>query len=211
MSLTGYRLDLGAADTFRPDDPRLAPLQACANQHRLTLVVGAPVPSPQGLHIGAIILGPHQAPKTHFKVHLHPGEEGTFTPGLPKPPLRLGPETVGLAICADITHPEHVRSAAAQRATIYAAGCFLTPKGYLPDTTLLRGYAAAYGLAVLMANFGAPSSGWASAGRSAIWQPRGELVVEGPPAGAAILLARRHRSGWQGRVLRHPVAILHAV
>jgi predicted amidohydrolase len=201
LSLTGYHLGLSRMNAIAPSDARIARLQALANLRDAVLVVGAPVLSSAGLHIGALIFAPHQAVRTHLKVHLHPGEEVAFVPGPPSEPLRLGAEVVGLAICADITHPEHAQTAAALGSTIYAAGCFLTPTGYATDSQLLGGYARRYGLTVLMANFGAPSGRWPSAGRSAIWSPQGHLLVQGPAAGAAVLLARRTSAGWQSRVL----------
>ena len=43
---------------------------------------------------------------------------------------------------------------------------------------------------VLMANFGNGNGTWMSAGRSAIWSHTGELLIEGPPEGEAVLVAR---------------------
>lgn len=202
LSLTGYHLGLTREDAIAPNDPRLAPLRALANAHDLVLVAGAPVLSPAGLHIAALILAPHQPVRSHLKVHLHDGEEAAFVPGLPSDPLRLGPEAVGLAICADITHPEHAETAAARGCTIYAASCFLTPTGYDADCRLLQSYARVYGFTVLMANFGAPSGHWRSAGRSAIWSSEGCYLAQAPPEGAAVVLARRTSAGWQTRLLR---------
>jgi len=202
LSLTGYDLSLTPRDAIAPDDPRMAPLQALADAHHAVLVAGAPVLSPAGLHIGALVFAPNRPARKYLKVHLHHGEEVTFSPGLPSEPLRVGHEVVGLAICADIAHPEHARSAAELGCTVYAAGCFLTPTGYDADCRLLRGYAVGHGLTVLMANFGAPSSRWLSAGKSAVWSPEGGLLAQGPGAGAAVVLARRTSAGWQARVLQ---------
>jgi predicted amidohydrolase len=208
LSLTGYDLALTARDALAPDDPRLAPLQDVANSSRAILVVGAPVLSPAGLHIGALLFAPHQRVRSHFKVHLHDGEEVAFVPGLASGPFSLGPDVVSLAICADITHPQHAEAAADQGCTIYAAGCFLTPTGYRTDARRLRDAAARHGFTVLMANFGAPSSRWLAAGKSAVWKPGGTLLAQGPPVGAAVVLARRTGAGWQIRVLhaREPQA-----
>ena len=64
------------------------------------------------------------------------------------------------------------------------------PNGYAYDTDLLAGYAREHHLMVLMANFGNGNGTWMSAGRSAIWSPTGALLIQGPPEGEAILVAK---------------------
>jgi predicted amidohydrolase len=190
LSLTGYRRDLTAADALAPADDRLRPLHAVADTRDLLVIAGAPVLSPRGLHIGALCFTPHRAAAVSLKRFLHDGEERAFTPGQSGPPLPVAGQVVCVAICADITHPEHARDAADQGATIYAASCFLTPAGYAADTTLLERYACEHGMAVLMANYGAPSGEWPSAGRSAIWSRDGALLACGPADGEAVVVAQ---------------------
>lgn len=190
LSLTGYDRGLTPADALTPADPRLRPLQALADARAIVIVVGAPVVSTAGLHIGALCFAPGRAPATYLKRHLHDGEEVAFTAGAGGDPLTIDGHTVCIAICADIAHAAHAQAAAEQGATIYAASCFITPGGYATDAGLLAGYAREHRMAVLLANYGAPTGGWLAAGRSAIWSPEGALLATGPEAGEAVVVAQ---------------------
>jgi predicted amidohydrolase len=152
LSLTGYDRRLTPHDALTPTDPRLHPLQAIADAHELTIVVGAPVASARGLHIGALSILPGRPAQTYLKQYLHQGEEVTFAPGEGGAPLCVGGHTVRIAICADITHPEHARAAADAGARLYVASCFLTPSGYPTDAGLLQRYAREHRMVVLLAN-----------------------------------------------------------
>ena len=189
LSLTGYDRHLTVADALDAAEPRLQPLRALADSHQIVIVVGAPVASAKGLHIAALSFGPGAGTATYLKEFLHEGEESAFIPGSGGDQLPLGGHSVGLAICADITHPDHAARTAGRGATIYAASCFLTEQGYQADTALLRGYARAHRMVVLMANYGAPIDSWCSAGRSAIWSSTGELLACAPPEGEALISA----------------------
>lgn len=192
LSLTGYSLALTRADALATDDPRLQMLQHVADANDIVIVAGAPIESASGLNIGALCFGPRRPAVTYSKRFLHAGEEKTFVPGLGGDPLSIHDHTVGLAICAEITHPEHATEAARRGADIYAASCFITPNGYTYDTSLLAGYAREHRMMVLMANFGNGNHTWASAGRSAIWSHTGALLIQGPPEGEAVLVAKTH-------------------
>jgi NAD+ synthase (glutamine-hydrolysing) len=60
---------------------------------------------------------------------------------------------------------------------------FIVPSSWEAEAALLRERAAANGMLVAMANQGAPAGGMASAGRSSIWDERGELVLQLEPSG----------------------------
>jgi predicted amidohydrolase len=189
LSLTGYDRRLTPRNALAPSDPRLQPLQAIADARDLIIVAGAPVISADGLHIGALSFTPGRPARAYLKQYLHGGEEITFAPGEGGESLRLGDHTISIAICADITHPEHAQAAADRGAGIYAASCFITPNGYATDAGLLQGYARKHRMVVLLANYGAGTSEWRSAGRSAIWSNDGTLLACGPAEGEAIVHA----------------------
>ncbi|MEI7768514.1 MAG: carbon-nitrogen hydrolase family protein [Chloroflexales bacterium] len=195
LSLTGYDRRLTPADALPPADPRLQPLQALADAREVVIIAGAPIPSPSGLHIGALCFAPHRAVTTYLKRYLHAGEEVTFTAGSGGDALRVAGQVVCVAICADITHAEHAQTAVTQGAGIYAASCFITPGGYATDAGLLVGYARKHRMAVLMANYGVPTGGWMAAGRSAIWSRKGDLLACGPAEGEAVIVAHLAEAG----------------
>ncbi|MCX6649016.1 MAG: carbon-nitrogen hydrolase family protein [Candidatus Bathyarchaeota archaeon] len=200
LSLTGYEPDIAAANVLTPDDPRLRPFRDIAEKHSITIVAGAPYRSLEGLHIAAFALQPRGA-HIYTKHHLHHGEEAYFSAGTMGLEIGLDGERVSFAICADTTHPSHAEAAARAGATVYAAGVFITPTGIEADSAQLRGYAKDHRMVVLMANFAAPSSGFATAGRSAIWDELGETVVQAPGVGDALLIAHREDGAMKGELV----------
>jgi predicted amidohydrolase len=189
LSLTGYRRSLTLADAIDPLDARLGAVRDVAVERDIHAAVGLPLEVPNGLAIGTACYGGDGGVVVYLKQFLHEGEETAFVPGTVPGAITVGGRRVGLAICADITHPNHAVDAAADGAFIYAASCFLTPDGYDVDAALLSGHAARHRMAVIMANFGGPCGGFDSAGRSAIWNGDGMLLAQAPALGAAVVAA----------------------
>ncbi len=205
LSLTGYEPSLVADLVLDAGDTMLAPLRDAARTTGMALVVGAPVaPVVAGsrLAIGAWVFATDGSAALYRKRYLHPGEEEFASAGTEDFHVRpLAGQPTALAVCADTTHPEHALAARDGGASLYACGSVISEGGYAKDSIQLQGYAADLGLAVLMANHGAPTGGYASAGRSAFWAPGGEQVVAAPGAGACLVIASRSGGAWQGRVV----------
>jgi predicted amidohydrolase len=200
LSLTGYEPDIAAIHTFTAEDLRLKPLIDIARKHAITIVAGAPYRSPRGLHIAALVIQPEEV-HVYTKHHLHSGEEVYFVPGTMGLQIGVEGERVSFAVCADTTHPEHAEVAARTGATVYAACVFITPTGIDVDSAQLRGYAESHRMTVLMANYASPSGGFPTAGRSAVWDKRGERVVEAPSSGEALLLVHGEGETLVGEVI----------
>ena len=204
LSLMGYEPTLMARNVLAPDAPQLAPLRDAAAQHGMVLVVGMAVAAEPGQAspgIGSVVLHPDGRTELYRKHHLHDGEQQFASPGAaPAHVTELGGEPVGLAVCADITHPEHAQATRAGGAALYACSMVLSPGGYPAESALLQGYARTHGMAVLMANYGAPTGGYLCVGRSALWAPGGDLVVSAPGVGACLVVGRRSEGVWTGGV-----------
>ncbi len=205
LSLTGYEPALVAGLVLDAGDAVLAPLREAARTTGIALVVGAPVePVMAGDKpaIGAWVFGADGSAALYRKRYLHPGEEQFASAGSEDVYVRtLAGQPTALAVCADTTHPEHALAARDGGAALYACGSVISEGGYAKDSGQLRGYAADLGLAVLMANHGAPTGGYVCAGRSAFWSPGGEAVVAAPGAGACLVIASCEGGTWQGHVV----------
>ena len=188
LSLTGYEPDLASSLAFQENDPQLIPFQAAAQQHQMIIVVGAPLYSPTGLHIASCALLPDGSSVWYTKHHLHQGEERFFQAGQRNPSLSSFGHQFSFAICADITHPTHPQLAAQAGAQCYLASVFLTPKGYSADIALLESYARQYQMTIVMANYGGPSGGFSSAGKSVIWSKTGTLLAMGKASGEDLVI-----------------------
>jgi predicted amidohydrolase len=207
LSLTGYELAIARSNSVHPHDHRLDPLRRLAEKANMTIVVGAPILNEQlELHIGALALSPDGTVSTYTKQFLHQGEEQIFTPGLGGAMLLVEDTPVALAICADTLRPQHAADAKEHGAKVYAVGALITENGYEPDTAFLRQYSARHSMVVLMANHSAPTGGWVSAGKSAIWSEDGNLVIASPGTTEALVIARRKEHVWDGVLLSVPAS-----
>ena len=208
LSLTGYELSLAQELAFSQQDPRLEPLSGLAATLSMTLIVGAPVRLQSGLHIGAFILGPDGSAELYTKHHLGafssaascdgvvpPAEATVFRPGDRNPLVAFGDATAAVAICADTGRPSHPRAAAERGAKAYLASMFVIPSEYEREVGSLRAYAEQHSMVVAFANYGGPTGGLASAGRSAILSDRGELLAQLDEHGAGIAVATEQSGG----------------
>ena len=209
LSLIGYEPALIADHVLTADHPALVALRQAAQSHHVALVVGAPaVPEGEGAlpAIGAWLLGPDGSVALYRKRHLHSSEETFASAGTQDAQVQLiAGEPTALAVCADITHPEHAQAARGAGAALYAAGVLISEKAYAVESTMLQGYARDHDMAVLAANYSGTSGGYVSAGRSAFWAPGGRCVAAAPDDAPCIVWAARSDSGWAGGVLSLPV------
>ena len=203
LSLTGYELDLLAAQAFTEGDARLAPLRDFAAPRRLCALIGAPLSNPQGKpHIGTLILHPGGEITRYAKQHLHASENDYAAPGEADTQVfAVGETRCAPAICYDTAHATHAKRAAQAGAALYLAGVLWSEKGYAADAADLARAARENKLTCLVANHGAPSGGYQSAGRSALWAPGGALVAAAPGTGNALLVARPQAQGWHGEII----------
>lgn len=190
LSLSGYDLPGLSAAALSADDQRLAPLSQRAIKHSLTIVVGAPLRNPNGLpFIGAIAFPPDGRGTVYRKHFLHDGEEKFAAPGSAiSQVIDVRGVPVALAVCADTGHQQHPHAAVMAGATLYAAGSVITPQGYTKESTMLSGYAKLFSIGILLANHAFETGGYQSAGRSAIWLPDGQLLVDAPGTGECLVI-----------------------
>ena len=203
LSLTGYEPDLAAPLAFSLDDARVASLRRLAVEHRIALTVGAPVRTAADKPaIGAFILTPDGDVRTYLKMHLGKSEVAYFSHGETPFTLDVDGHRLGLSICADSSRESHAQAYRDLGAQIYAAGVFLTGEWYQEDAPRLQKYAATFGLLSVMANQGASAGTYESIGRSAIWAPGGNLLVQADGVENALVTATLGKTGWQGNLIR---------
>ena len=191
LSLTGYEL---GAPTLTAGDPRLCPLaEACAETGSIALA-GAPVPGGAGRpHIAVLAVDGEGISVAYRKLWLGDAEAGRFGPGDKPAVLEVDGWRLGLAICKDVSVPQHQVDTAALGIDAYVAGTVMfAGERVLQDERASR-IAASYGMWVAIASFaGATGGGYTEcAGRSALWSPDGALAVQagtGPGAVVSALL-----------------------
>jgi predicted amidohydrolase len=214
LSLTGYELDLARELAFAERDPRLTPLIEVASTSSMILIVGAPVRTGSRFHIGAFIISSDRKVELYTKHHLGafsagascdgivpPAEATVFHPGKRNPLVRFDGNIAAVAVCADTGQRSHPQEAVERSARMYLASMFVIPSEFERETANLRGYSIQHSMTVAFANFGGPSGGLSSAGRSAIWSASGELIAQLDATGAGVAVAIESHSGWRGRTI----------
>ena len=178
LSLTGYEPTLAQELALNPEDGRLDVFQTLAAIHNLTIGVGAPTRLPTGVGISLIMFRPNQSRHVYAKQHLHPDEEAFFVSGGITGNLSSGGDNVALAICYELSVPEHAALAFARGATVYIASVAKSARGVEMADQRLAEIARRYAMTVVMANAIGPADGGECAGQTAVWNTQGRLVAQ---------------------------------
>lgn len=175
LSLTGYEPSLAKDLAIELEDSRLDVFQKLANDHQMTIGIGAPVRSEKGIWISMVLFRSGQARDTYSKQYLHEDELPFFAPGPPSKGMLN--DHVALAICYEISVPEHAQIASKNGATIYIASVAKTKQGITSAHETLSQIAKDYSMTVLMCNAVGECEEGLCTGGSAVWDKEGKLKV----------------------------------
>ncbi|WP_439624544.1 hypothetical protein [Gemmata sp.] len=117
------------------------------------------------------------------------------------PLVAFGGGTAAVAVCADVGTPAHPQRAADRGADTYLASMFVIPSDYDGEVAKLGQYAARHRMLTALANFGGPSGGLRSAGRSAVWSETGDLLVRLDPNGSGVAVVAETSEGYRTRAI----------
>lgn len=178
LSLTGYEPALAQKLALPPTDPRLDVFQTLADAGSITIAVGAPTQSTPLPGISLLIFQPGQPRRMYTKQFLHADENPFFTPG-PTTTARLGLQNeAALAICYELSVPQHAKAAAEQGAEIYLASVAKFARGIAAAHGRLAQIAQTYGMVSLMVNCVGLADGEWCAGQSAVWNRDGQRLAQ---------------------------------
>lgn len=176
LSLTGYEPTLAKDLAMKPDDPRLNDFQVLSDAHGITIGVGAPTKHEAGICISLLLFQPHQARYMYAKSYLHPDEETFFVPGQSTPQVQINLTNIALAICYEISVPEHLASALKSGPEMYVASVAKFENGIDKALERLSSVAQDCSMPVLMANCVGFADGGPYAGKSSVWNHHGALI-----------------------------------
>jgi predicted amidohydrolase len=176
LSLTGYEPTLAKSLAINKDDKQLDELQIICNTGKISIGVGLPTKSDQGICISMIIFQPNQSRKIYSKQFLHPGEEIYFTNGHEQLFLTINNHKIAPAICYELSVSAHSAHANDNGVNIYMASVCDTIKGVDKDLAKLSDLANTYQMIVVMSNFVGQTGGYDCGGKSSVWNEQGELL-----------------------------------
>lgn len=176
LSLTGYEPKLSKELATNMDDSRLDDFQKISDAKHITIGVGIPTINNSQICISMIIFQPQKASQMYSKKYLHPDEEEFFVSGSSTPGLLGDKRNMALAICYELSVPEHSENAFKSGAEIYFTSVAKTVNGVEKAIAGLSEIASKYSMTVLMANFVGESDGSECGGKSSIWNNKGTLA-----------------------------------
>lgn len=188
LSITGYEPALAKSLATTPNDSRFDEFQTISDTHRLTIAIGLPIKTTEGITISLLIFQPARSREVYAKQYLHPDEEPFFTSGRNTINLVGKNAEVALAICYELSVPQHAEDAYQKGAKLYIASVAKSVKGVSTAAERLSQIAKDYSMTVLMTNCIGVCDGMVCAGGSAAWNSKGELLGQFGEAHEGILL-----------------------
>lgn len=176
LSITGYEPELAKELATDKDDRRFDDFQKIADEKQITIGVGVPTKNNTGISISMIIFQPSKARQIYSKKYLHSSEEPFFVGGQKSIDLRVNNTNVALAVCYEISIPEHAENAFQSGAELYLASVVESVEGVEKAVKMLSGIAEKYSMTVLMANCVGKTGVYDCGGKTSVWNDQGSLV-----------------------------------
>lgn len=178
LSITGYEPELAQQLSVHYEDPVLDIFQKTADENNITIIVGMPTKADDKLLISSIIFQPGKRRDIYSKRNLFSTEASIFSRSEGFCQLNILQNKISLAICYDLSDPEHSQEAYQAGSNVYTASVLNSVNGIDDDLVKLSNIAKKYHMHVLMANFTGKSGGYECAGKSTVWNNNGSLLGE---------------------------------
>jgi predicted amidohydrolase len=188
LSLTGYEPTLAKDLVTSQDDSRFDVFQKISDAHQITIGVGAPTRNHSGICISMVLFQPHEVRQTYSKKYIHADEEPFFVSGQSFTGLIGRESSIALAICYELSIPQHSEDAFERGARIYVASVAKSARGAEKASKELSDIARRYSMITLMSNCLGYCDDFESAGQSAIWNREGLLLGQLDDANEGILV-----------------------
>jgi predicted amidohydrolase len=205
LSITGYEPALAARLATTPDDRRFDDFQRIADANQITIGIGVPTKQAAGICISMILFHPHAAKQIYSKKYIHADEERFFISAANATGLMAHRPEVALAICYELSIPEHAEQAAKSGAKFYFASVVKTPKQLEAATARLSAIARQYSMTVLMANCVGQCDGSECGGKSSVWNDEGILLAQLDASSEGILMIDTQTQELTQETLRNKV------
>ncbi|KAF2509354.1 carbon-nitrogen hydrolase family protein [Flavobacterium zhairuonense] len=203
MSITGYERENAAQLAFTKDDYRIDHLKELAVKNNIIIIAGAPIQVENEMFIGEFVISPDNSVSIYTKQFLHEGEDEFFQSTFDyNPMITIENQNISFAICADIDNPKHPENAKNKETDIYIASIFFSPNGIPNAYRDLQNYAEKHQMNVLMSNFSGESWGSPSAGQSAFWNTKGELIGQMNDSDSGLFLVEKQGDDWKSQIIK---------
>ena len=188
LSLTGYEPKLADKLAVKYDDECLNELQIISDKRNITISAGLPTRGEKGILISMVIFQPREVRQLYSKQYLHSDELPYFTEGEKQVILKIGGENIAPAIYYESLLPEHSEDAVKCGAGIYIASVAKPSGGLQKAFKRYPEIAKKYSMPIVMSNSVEQCSDFICAGRSSVWNGKGELLGQLDETNEGILI-----------------------
>lgn len=185
LSLTGYEPTLAKELATTQNDPRLNQFQTISDTNHIIIGIGLPLKNHPRPTISMVIFQPDRPRQVYSKQYIHADEEPYFING--RNPTNTLPN-IALAICYEISVPQHAQTAHQNGTQIYLASVAKSVNGINRAYERLSEIARTYSTTVIMSNCTGLCDGEECAGNSAVWNNKGKLLGQLNNANEALLI-----------------------
>jgi predicted amidohydrolase len=188
LSITGYEPSLAKELAAELHDERLDVFQAISDENQVTIGVGMPLRTAAGVSISMVLFQPQAPRNVYAKKYLHADEDPYFVSGQSTLSLLGEDGDVALAICYELSVPQHVEDAYKCGAQFYLASSVKSIGGIEKAIARLSEIGCEYDMMVLLSNAVGESDGFECAGKSAVWDNTGSVLKQLDATSEGILI-----------------------
>ena len=178
LSITNYEPQLAKTLATKVEDNLFNPFQELSNEYGVVIGVGMPTNTTNGINISLLIFQPNKERDVYSKQLLHQDEEPYFLAGDKQTILTIKGKQIALGICYETLQEDHFVNTIQKGVDIYIASVAKSKKGVKEASEFFSKKAKAHGLPIMMVNCIGACDDFESAGQSAVWNAKGELVSQ---------------------------------
>lgn len=178
LSITNYEPDLAKELATDIESNIFSPFQGISNKNEITIGVGMPTQSTDGIHISMLIFQPNKEKTVYSKQMLHSDELPYFVCGKNQTFLTINGVKIAIGICYETLQREHFLNAKNQNIDIYIASVAKPKSGIEKAYNHFPKIANEFNTPILMSNCVGHCDNFMSVGQSAIWNKKGDLIEQ---------------------------------
>ncbi len=178
LSITAYEPELAKELATHYNSPLFNSIQKLSDQGEISIGMGMPTLSADGIHISMLIFQPLMARTVYSKQLLHTDELAYFSAGKEQRFLDIKGKKIAVGICYETLQREHFIQAKKGRADIYIASVAKPLHGIQKAYQHFPRIANEFNTPVLMANSIGFCDNFLAGGQSAVWNQKGELLQQ---------------------------------
>ena len=177
LSITSYEPSLAKELATNKEDTIFNPFQKLSNNNNITIGIGMPINSDDGVNISMLIFQPNKERITYSKQILHSDELPYFTSGTKQAYINKEENKIAVGMCDETLQKEHFLKTQQKGADIYIASVAKSKKGIEKAYKHFSEISNEFKTPILMSNSIGYCDGFLSFGNSAIWNKKGRLIA----------------------------------